>query len=117
MGCNCNPLQKKILIYKKDGKLIMLKSKITTIKLELEDSKEIYIMYEKTKANKYICSVYAGNKFYGNLVHQFGLEVPQEVEIGIRTNSDDNFEEDMIELVLNNVANDNIIWEENSFED
>ena len=87
-------------------------SKIATMKLEIDTNKEIYIMYEKPEDTKYICSVYAGNKFYGNLVHQFGLEVPQEVEIGIRTNSDDNFEEDIIELVLNNVANDNIIWEE-----
>ena len=95
----------------------MLINKIKTLKLELNENKEIYIMYEKPENNKYICSVYAGNKFYGNLVHQFGLEVPQEVEIGIRTNSDDSFEEDIIELVLNNVANDNIIWEEETFEE
>ena len=92
-------------------------SKIATIKLEIDTNKEIYIMYEKAEDTKYICSVYAGNKFYGNLIHQFGLEVPQEIETVIRTNSDDNFEKDIIELVLNNAANGNIIWDEEMFED
>ena len=94
----------------------MLKSKITTIKLELEDSKEIYIMYEKPGAKKYMVSIYAKLKFNGDLIHQFGFEVPQASETGIRIDTDEHFEEDIIELALNNAANGNIIWEQELFE-
>lgn len=86
---------------------------LKTIKLELDGGKEIYVMYEKPEVNKYVVSIYAKSKDEGNMIHQFGLELPQQACTDIRTNSDRDFEEDIIELVLNNVANNNIVWEDN----
>lgn len=88
-----------------------LVAKIITLKVELNDYKEIYIMYEKPDTNKYLVSIYAKLKFNGDLIHQFDLEVPEVAETDIRTDSDECFEENITELVLNNAANGNIIWE------
>ena len=68
-------------------------------------------MYEKPDTNKYLVSIYAKLKFNGDLIHQFDLEVPEVAETDIRTDSDEYFEDDITELVLNNAANGNIIWE------
>lgn len=89
---------------------------IKTLKVELNENQEIYIMYEKPEANKYMVSIYAKLKFNGDLIHQFGFEVPQASETGIRIDTDEHFEEDIIELALNNAANGNIIWEQELFE-
>ena len=88
-----------------------LAAKIITLKVELNDCKDIYIMYEKPDTNKYLVSIYAKLKFNGDLIHQFDLEVPEVSETDIRTDTDEHFEEDITELVLNNAANGNIIWE------
>ena len=88
-----------------------LAAKIITLKVELNNCKDIYIMYEKPDTNKYLVSIYAKLKFNGDLIHQFDLEVPEVAEADIRTDTDDHFEEDIIELALNNAANGNIIWE------
>ena len=67
-------------------------------------------MYEKPETNKYAVSVYAKLKCNDDLIHQFGSELPQAVETGIRTDTDKHFEEDITELVLNNVANGKFVW-------
>lgn len=86
-----------------------------TIKLELEDDKEVYIMYEKPEPNVYECKVFAGKKNFGDLSHQFGFPVPIEQDIGIRVDTDEHYEEDIIRLVLTNIANDNFHWDEEMF--
>lgn len=83
---------------------------IKTLRLEINGTQEVYVMYEKPETNKYKVSIYAKLKCNGDLIHQFGLELPQEVGTGIRTDTDEHFEEDMIELVLDNVANGSIVW-------
>jgi len=85
---------------------------IKTLKLEIDETQEVYVMYEKPKTNKYVVSVYAKLKCNGDLIHQFDIEEPQAVETGIRIDTDEHFEEDIIELVLNNAANGNIICED-----
>lgn len=92
-----------------------LSTNIKTLKVELNNYKEIYIIYEKPENNKYMVSIYAKLKFNGDLIHQFGFEVPQIAETGIRIDTDEHFEEDIIELALNNAANGNIIWEQELF--
>ena len=89
---------------------------IKTLRVEINRTQEVYVMYEKPETDKYVVSVYAKLKCTGDLIHQFGLELPQAVGTGIRTDTDEHFEEDIIELALNNAANGNIIWEQELFE-
>ena len=97
----------------------MLKSKITTIKLELEDGKEIYIMYEKPEAHKYICRIYSGVKKYGFIMNNWTVEFPIKEDdifygdipfMNIRTDSDENFEKDICEFALNENEKGNLYW-------
>lgn len=85
---------------------------IKTLKLEINETQEVYAMYEKPETDKYVVSVYAKLKCNGDLIHQFGLELPQAVGMGIRTDTDEHFEEDMIKLVLDNVANGKFVWKD-----
>ena len=91
--------------------------RLTTLKLELEDDKEIYVMYKKPEPNKYRCDVILGKKGWGLLEYWAGLYVPQEVETGIRTDSDAHFEKDIIGLIFNNIGNDNLDWNGRTFEE
>lgn len=95
----------------------MLKNIIKIIKLELVDNKEIIIEYEKPEKNRYVFSVTAHNLQTGSYVNQFLSEVPQKADTKVRVDSDEHFEDDIITLALNNVANGNIIWDEEIFED
>lgn len=89
--------------------------KINTIKLEFKDDNEIYIMYTKPEPHIYECEVYAGKKQFGDLAHQFGFPVPQQYDIGIRVDSDEHYEEDIINLVMTNVNEGTIHWDADFF--
>ena len=89
---------------------------IKTLRLEINGTQEVYVMYEKPESKKYVVSVYAKLKCNDDLIHQFGSKLPQAVETGIRTDTDEHFEEDITELVLNNVANGKFVWN-NPFEE
>ena len=75
--------------------------KLNTIKLELCNEKDVYIIYEKLENGKYECSVYVSSKDEADLQFDFGTVFPQEAETGIRTTSTEEFEEDICQMIKN----------------
>ncbi len=75
--------------------------KLNTIKLELCNEKDVYIIYEKLENGKYECSVYVSPKDEADLQFDFGTVFPQETETGIRTTSTEEFEEDICQMIKN----------------
>lgn len=95
----------------------MESKKINAIKLELEDDKEILITYEKPEPNKYECKIYVGKKEFGDLSYQVGFPVPLEHNIGIRVDSDEHYEEDIVKFVMLNVKEGTIKWDKKFFKE
>ena len=83
--------------------------KLKTLKIELSNEKNIYIIYEKTDNGKYECSIYLENEDEADLRFCFGSLFPQEAETGIRTSTDKAFEEDISRLAINYVK-ENCLW-------
>lgn len=99
----------------KKGVILVEITNIKTIKLELDEDREIYIMYEKPEEHKYECKIYVGKKDFGNLAFHVGFPVPLEHNIGIRVDSDEHYEEDIVKMVMLNVEQETIKWDKKFF--
>lgn len=86
--------------------------RIKTLKLDVDESREIYLMFT-TEDDRSFVNIYSAYKDYGTINFEYGMFCD---EMSDKT-KDEDIETDIIEMVINHIQTGEIQWPELSDKD